>query len=259
MSSLGDFQSAMRASLHDSAAACPGQVVEQGTDRQSRRFNIYRNNRMVSLIDNLTAAYPTVHQLVGDDFFRAVARLYIQKTPPRSPVMAEYGGDFDRFLDAFPNTQGVPYLADIATLEWCRLCSYHAQDAAAVRAEVLSEISPESLESTCFSMHPSLFLVSSQWPVGSIWSAIANNADQPVVDMNRAEEVMVVRAEHTVSVQILPADGAELLKQLRDGKPLLAAVEIVTRRFPDFDPGTHLQGLFGLGIFNAIYQRGVSR
>jgi len=80
----GDFQSDVSVSLTNSKAPCPSQVREQGADSQSRRFNIYRNNRAVSLIESLKATFPAVNKLVGDEYFSAVARSFIDEHPPQS-------------------------------------------------------------------------------------------------------------------------------------------------------------------------------
>jgi hypothetical protein len=44
-----------------------------------KRYNVYRNNVTVSLIDALAAVFPAVQRITGVEFFRAMARSH---TPP---------------------------------------------------------------------------------------------------------------------------------------------------------------------------------
>ncbi len=114
-------QTAVAQALLDPALPCPtGLSTWNGSDPQTR-FAVYRNNVMMSLIDALADTYPVVQRLVGEDFFRAMARVFAQAKPPRSAVMAYYGRDFAAFIDAFPPAASVPYLADVARLEMARV------------------------------------------------------------------------------------------------------------------------------------------
>ncbi|MGO7609263.1 DNA-binding domain-containing protein, partial [Rhizobium ruizarguesonis] len=56
-----------------------------------KRYNFYRNNVTVSLIDALVVIFPSVQRLTGTDFFRAMARFHLRATPPTSPLLFEYG------------------------------------------------------------------------------------------------------------------------------------------------------------------------
>src|SRR5262252_10465795 len=82
-----------------------------------KRYNVYRNNVTVSLIDALAAAFPATLRVTGVDFFRAVARFYVRSTPPSSPLLFEYGRDFPDFIERYEYAQSVPWLSDVARIE----------------------------------------------------------------------------------------------------------------------------------------------
>ena len=50
-----------------------------------KRYNVYRNNVTLSLIDALAAIFPATQRITGVEFFRAMARFHIWATPPTSP------------------------------------------------------------------------------------------------------------------------------------------------------------------------------
>ena len=78
---------------------------------------IHRNTVMKGWLDALRANYPTVVQLVGDEWFNACAIEYARRHPARSPVLALYGETFPAFLDTFEPAAALPYLADVARID----------------------------------------------------------------------------------------------------------------------------------------------
>lgn len=56
----------------------------------------------------------------------ALCRHFTARHPPRSAVLHEYDGDVADFIASFPCLAQMNYLADIARLEWARLCAFHA-------------------------------------------------------------------------------------------------------------------------------------
>ena len=77
--------------LTDPSIKAPDDVVAAPGKRVVKRYNVYRNNVTVSLIDALAAVYPAIQRITGVDFFRAMARFHVRATPPTSPLLFEYG------------------------------------------------------------------------------------------------------------------------------------------------------------------------
>lgn len=122
MPSLAESQAAFAQALGEPALPAPADIQrpEPGA-MQTRRFDVYRNNVAVALSDALRDIYPAVQALVGEEFFQACARVYVEHAQPASPLMHLYGAEFGAFLDDFPPAQSVPYLGDVARLEFARL------------------------------------------------------------------------------------------------------------------------------------------
>ena len=128
-----------------------------------KRYNVYRNNVTVSLIDALAAIYPAVQRITGVDFFRAMARFHVRATPPTSPLLFEYGRDFPDFIAGYEHAQTLPWLADVARIERAWLDAYHARDAAPLAPAQLAAIRPERLADLVFTPHPAARIVRSRF------------------------------------------------------------------------------------------------
>ncbi len=252
MPRLADLQADFAAALTDPSRPAPAGLQRQVKLPQSRRFDVYRNNMMVSLIEALEASFPVVQRLVGTDFFKAAAKTYIRREPPRSPVLLLYGESFGAFLDGFPPAAGVPYLGDVARLEWARVNAYHAADAEPLGIDRLAAIPEDALAATRFTLHPSLRLLRSRYPVASLWAVTGGANPDAEVDMTRGEEVAVLRPMLAVDVRLLPAGGHDFMACLAAGRSLGDAAAQATVAHSDFDLAQHLQGLFQLGAVVAL-------
>lgn len=120
MSDLAEFQ-------HNFANAV---LADGSLDPVSRLrgFAVYRNTSARGAVEALRATYPTVEMLVGNEMFTQVALDYRIENPPAVPVLSDYGSGFGNFLARQPWTCELPYLADVAKLDWLWLSAFLAQD-----------------------------------------------------------------------------------------------------------------------------------
>ncbi|MEM6988758.1 MAG: DNA-binding domain-containing protein [Pseudomonadota bacterium] len=250
--SLEHFQTQTTTALLDSHSDCPDAVAGSEQAARTRRFNVYRNNRAVSLIENLQATYPAAEKLVGSEFFTAVARAYIDAHPPSSPVMAEFGAGFGAFMAALPTTQSIPYITDVARVEWCRNEAYHAADSDVLSLDALASLPPEALPDLLLSIHPAVRIVNSRWPAGSIWAdSQAEATEATAIDMRQGECVVIARPTWEVQVSTLAPSTAAFLHDLMDNQTIGHAAASVLQHDPEFDAGANLGHLFGLGLFSS--------
>lgn len=250
--SLADLQSGFIAHLRAPTAPPPESLDAPGGTQPNRRFNVYRNNVVASLIEALRTSFPVVERLVGEEFFKATARAYIDREPPKSPLMFQYGETFGDFLDAFPPAASVPYLGDVARLEFARLTAYHAADEAPIAIDRLSALPQDQLGEAKFQLHSSLTLLASHWPVFSLWAASADQSLGEDVNLNVSEAVIVVRPQYDVDTRRLPAGGHSFIKALSDGASLGEAAGLAAKATEHFDLAHHLNGVFDLGAVTAV-------
>lgn len=242
-------QSAFAAALIDTRLPCPdGLRSTNGADPASR-FAVYRNNVQASLINALADSYPVVQQLVGEEFFRAMAAIFIRSQPPQSPLMSRYGETFADFIARFEPIAGVPYVADVARLEYLRVLAYHAADAQPIRPEHVSAAlaNPQTLGGLTFGLHPSLNLLDSGFAVVAIWAAHQQEQNLAGIGLNQGQHALVLRNGLDVEVFALDAGASVFIHHLSNGEPLLAAAE----NSPPFDLA---QTLALLIAHNAIIQ-----
>src|SRR5690606_31278590 len=113
-------QDTFSAALLDPARPVPDALVSHSAGIPERRFAVYRNNVTVGLINALATRFPAVQRIVGEEFFRDMARVYVRAHPPRSRLLMEYGDDFADFVAGFGPVAELEYLADVARLEAAR-------------------------------------------------------------------------------------------------------------------------------------------
>jgi len=204
---------------------CPDGLRTWNGSDPALRFAVYRNNVLVSLVDALAATFPVVQALVGEEFFRAMAALFVRTHPPQSRILAWYGTELPDFMECFEPAASLPYLADVARLEMARVRAYHAADVAAVLPKALQAAlsQPERLATLRLGLHPSLQVLASRYAVFSLWAAHQGTLDLASVDPDQAETALVYRQDMQVqTVAVSPATG-QFIRAVLQGESLLAA------------------------------------
>jgi hypothetical protein len=245
--SVADHQEVFARALLWRDEALPPTIAGPRGGTPTKRFGVYRNNVFASLAGCLAARFPVIARLVGEEFFSAMARVFVERHPPTSPALFEYGGDFPSFLASFPPAKALPYLPDVARLEWHIATSYHAADAQPVDATALGQLGDEALE-VAHVLHPSCAIVLSDYPIFSIWQT--NTRDEVVqhVDASAGSEaVLIVRPHFNVEVVRLDTAIYAFTAALAAGHALELAAEIATELDSSFDVGEALQTLFSSG------------
>lgn len=167
------IQSAWAAALLHPCEPCPtGLRTHNGSD-PTRRLGVYRNNVVVSLVDALASTFPVTQELVGREFFRTMAQRFVREQPPRSPVLMRYGARLPDFIASFAPAAQLPYLGDVARLEWMRLQALHAADSLPLATEAVAAClaDPDALTGTRWQLAPCLQCFSSTYAAVSAWAA----------------------------------------------------------------------------------------
>ncbi|MDM9627800.1 DNA-binding domain-containing protein [Rhizobium sp. S152] len=215
-----------------------------------RRFNVYRNNVVAGLTSTIRDAYPAVARIVGDEFFSAMARIYVSAHPPRGPIMLDYGSTFPDFIESFEPAISVPYLADVARIERAWVEAYHSPDIEPLHPTVFTRIPSQELPNVRVFLHPSWRLVRSAFPAVSIWQM--NVGDGPVGELSLergGENAFVIRSGADVEVRPLRSSAAQFVQSLADGAPILEAMKAAMDMDYSFDLSSCLSALMTAKAF----------
>lgn len=247
MSLQADFQHA----LLGIEPSTPGGLRTGNGSDPAARFAVYRNNVLSSLINALADSYPVVQALVGVEFLRAMAQLYVQQHPPRSRLLVHYGDDLANFIADFDPARSLPYLADVARLEALRIQAYHAADANPVSNQQLAAAVSDSahLASLVFHLHPSVHVLSSAYAVRTLWAAHQGEGATEQVVIEQPEHCLVLRHQLDVLVIAVDAASAAFITRLQSGQPFAAATADCP---PDFDLSACLALLIHYGAITAL-------
>lgn len=203
----------------DPDAPVPEGLVDTRGRPATKRFNVYRNNIVVGLKDALTDGFPAVASLVGSDFFSAMAGAYLRAHPPSAPMIPLYGGGFADFIAQFPPAASLPYLADVARLEYAMRESYHAADSTPVPADAFADPSVFTKQVT---LAPALRFLASAYPVTAIRDAALSGSKAT----GGAEDVIITRPGFDPCLHAFPAGANAILIALKEGLTIGEAMEL---------------------------------
>ncbi|HTZ80441.1 MAG TPA: DNA-binding domain-containing protein [Stellaceae bacterium] len=253
MPELATLQARLHAAILGRDAGDLDDLVAADGLSAEERLEVYRNNTFVSLKTVLKDAFPAICRLVDERFFLYAADEFIRAFPPQQACLSAYGEGFPAFLASFPPCAHLPYLADVARLEWLMRRAAQAPDAPPLPASALAVVSEIQMAELSFRLDPSLGLLASPWPVDAIWRANRQGSEPHAVDLDIGGVRLEVRRilDEVVMRPLDPAPFA-FRSSLALGEPLADAAEAALALDPDFDLATGFADLFREGAVTAF-------
>ena len=201
---LAEFAAALR----DPTRPTPAAVHGIDDVASARRFAVHRNNIAVALATALAASHPVTAALVGEAFFAALAQAFFRAHPPVSPVLATCGQGFASWLEGFPPAAVLPYLADMARLEWAI--------AEVAQCEAVERVPPAWIEASLQAanvpghfrvrLQPALRVLGFDHGVVSLWQAHRQD-DAALAEVAVDEPEHCLLLPDTDTVAIVPVDA----------------------------------------------------
>lgn len=209
--SLRDFQSDLAEALLSGA---PGAF-------DGRRFNVYLGNYRGAHVRSLRLTFPACARLVGEEFFDRLALECLRRRPPGTENLNDYGARFPEFLAGFEAVSAVPYLPDVARLELLLRRAARVRDDRRFDFHGLAAV-PEALQSALLLVpSDSLFLLSSEYPVHSLWEAGTSGEEGTELCIPPEGARLVVWGEGTTArVRRIPDEEWAALDEIVRGAPL---------------------------------------
>jgi hypothetical protein len=234
--------------LCETGAALPEGLRVPGEAALVDRFAVYRNNVHISLVESLAESYPAVRAQVGEEFFRAMARVYVQQHKPSTPLLTYYGDRFPGFIAGFEPAATLPWLPDLARLERAWSECWAAADAPALPVSALRTLDADDLARCRFTAHPAARLVRSEWPVASLWEAHQQREPDLGTLEWQPQNVLLTRPQSAVLLRCVDEVTAQFIEALLRE----ASIETAASPAPQLDAGALLRHLLEDGTFREI-------
>jgi hypothetical protein len=239
----------------DFAAALSGDDADaSGLSPFARQpgFAVYRNTVRLACIDALQANYPTVAQLVGEEWFRDAAAIFVATHLPRDAVLARYGGAFADFLAAFEPARALAYLPGIAELDRCWTEAHLAADAPVLTASALAASPSQTLAEMQLAPHPATrWQYFADMPVYTIWrrhrEALPLDDELPWV----GDGALLTRPADAVRWHAIGTAAVAFLNASARGDSFAAAVEAAAAADGGADFSAWLPALVSAGAFTS--------
>ncbi len=163
-----------------------------------------------------------LQKLLGEEFFTAMAGVFLRQHPPTSRLMMHYGTEMPDFLASFAPVAHLPYLPDVARLELALRLAYHAKDAPPLPADSLAALTPEAFLAARFRLAPTVQVIRSEWPLYAIWLA-NTEANAPKVQPG-AQSIAITRPDFDPKINLLPPGGDLFIWALMQGQTIADAM-----------------------------------
>ncbi|HEX7640863.1 MAG TPA: DUF692 family protein [Burkholderiaceae bacterium] len=253
-SELQRTQTAFAEALFD--AAKEGQALplfKSDAALAQQRFALYRGNLAGNWDKALANAYPVLRQLVGEEFFAALAREYGRAHPSTDGDLNRFGAHFAEFLTGFEHVAEYPYFPDMARLEWALHRAHYADGAAVIDTVALSSLAPEQMDAAGLKLHPACSLFASPWAIVELWEAHQPGHEQEFpVELARDSHAVIVRPHWKCEVLPLSAAAYAMLSGLAAGASLGAALDAALDLDEQFNFGNWLQEWLQARIFASL-------
>jgi hypothetical protein len=177
----------------------------------------YRNNLIFALIQALRDTYGFTQALLGRENFSFFCRDYIYSHPSNHPDLIQYGGDFADFLAGREEIKHLPFIGDVARLEWAKDRAFYAPP------EESASWDDWKKSKFPFRMKTSVSLIQSPYQIFNDYESFENGGIEAISDkpFPPGEEHLVVWSDQgTPRVIPVTLETAVFIKATRQGRSL---------------------------------------
>jgi len=199
--------------------------VPAGVDWQTR-LDIYRNGYPARILESLGEAFPATANILGDGSFANLVRRYLAGVDLHSYNLNDVGERLADHCRADPLSEELPFLGDLASLEWAILRAFHSRDREPVDPTAFATYDMEDWERAVLEFQPSLAVVESAWPIRDLRDTMnVDRADIAIDLVDRPQVVLVHRRGLDVDVRVIDRRERDALETMRSGVTLASAME----------------------------------
>lgn len=239
-------------------AAFQQQFLQQIDDRTAggSPLSVYRNTAALGAIKAIADNFLTVGMIVGAETMEALAAEFVERFPPRSPILASYGAEFPCWLVDHPLADELPYLADVAQIDRLRVEAHLAADAPEFALEDLVRLSADEWSRCRVTLHPATRIGWFTLPAPSIWVAHLDPALTEIAPEWRPEGIVVTRRSGAVSGWVIGACGHRILHGLRLGETVGQAALAASHLYPADNISRAFRKIVASGALTSLRMKG---
>ena len=228
------------------------------SEELKERLDVHRQTILENLVNALKITYPCIWKLVGESCARGIALSYIHDLGnlPKDGRAHDFGNNFPEYLKEFPSIKHIPYLSDVAKLEWLKSLSYHARISHKISFENIQNLNEDQLYKTCFEFNDSFHLLCSCHPLLEIQEIVDNNQENAKLSINEESfhYYVIYQKDYIVSTAEIEESHFLFLTLLREGKYFGDAADKCLFLFPDFDLSICIGFMINSGFIAASFQ-----
>lgn len=184
-----------------------------------RGLSAYQGSLVGKLSRALEEIYPVCCRLVGVQFFTAMARQYIRRYPSQSPDLGDYGEQLPEFVAQFEPAASLPYLSDVARLEWHWHRIFNSADQPGLDLAALGQVPPDRWPELVLQLPDNSVLMTSLYPVHRIWQSNQTDASNPeTIDLDEGDvHLFLWRDQYETRIDLPNAVEWQLLQAFASG------------------------------------------
>jgi len=259
MSELRSLQQRLAAEILDAAAGRTPRSDDLAKDLRlpagvdaNTRLAVYRDGYPARIVDALRNVYPAIAKICGTGSFAALAQRYIRENDIEAVSLNQIGAQFPTHCERDPLMAELPFLADLAALEWSALCALHCAESPPIDPAVFGAWNMDDWERVVLRFQVSARVMRSRWPIHDLWAARDMPRDEIDIAIEaRPQDVLIHRRGYEVECRLLHAAEAIALNVLLTAAPLGEAMQSVAEAGADTDVAQMFASWLGAGLIVA--------
>jgi hypothetical protein len=135
----------------------------------ARRLGIYAEAYFSRIVESMEADYPRLRSVLGEVQFQKLMAEYLKAFPSKTHNIGEVGRHLPKFVADYPVSDELPFLSELANLEWQSIESFYAPAEDLFDSSMLGGLDDSDWAELQVKISSSVRLLRSKWPLEKFW------------------------------------------------------------------------------------------
>lgn len=204
--------------------------VPDGADPRTR-IAVHRDGYPARIASSLAEAFPAVANILGDGSLAKLTNRFIRDDGCSEWNLNRIGRSLPEFLESDPLTHELPFLPDLAALEWAVFECFHSAPGHEFDPSTIGALSSDDWTHARIVFRPGTAVVGSEWPIHELWNTRDLDRSEIDVDLSgRPERVLVYQVDFAIETHTVDPIEAHALESLLAGARLGEVMEGLAER-----------------------------